>query len=283
MFCAKCGKQIPDSSTFCNFCGAQQEINVNWQPEPAAPAPQPVAPAPEPAAPAPQPVAPAPQPAAPAPQPAAPAPEVKPEPVPQNKKETKSITGTILLIIVIFIVCGIIGKLVIAPSMTPDDNENGGTNNSTPSGSNVSSGSYTDIFRGTNIVHFQDFFGMNVKQFAMKEAKGTIICKDFGYSGDTIKKIVETMYVPLAGHTSAEISEMESYARAQFAAYDALSCCTVTYNKSTNYFTATLTFNNVDQPANYTALYNAKYFNANSPVSMSATEKDLLSKGYAKK
>ena len=26
MFCNKCGKQIPDNSTFCNYCGKKLEI-----------------------------------------------------------------------------------------------------------------------------------------------------------------------------------------------------------------------------------------------------------------
>lgn len=26
MFCNKCGRQLPDGSVFCNFCGAQQGV-----------------------------------------------------------------------------------------------------------------------------------------------------------------------------------------------------------------------------------------------------------------
>lgn len=29
MFCNKCGKEVPDNSSFCNFCGAKIDININ--------------------------------------------------------------------------------------------------------------------------------------------------------------------------------------------------------------------------------------------------------------
>lgn len=29
MFCANCGKEIPDYAKFCNYCGARQEINTS--------------------------------------------------------------------------------------------------------------------------------------------------------------------------------------------------------------------------------------------------------------
>ena len=34
MFCSQCGKQIPDGSRFCNFCGAHQPVN-DPNPDPA--------------------------------------------------------------------------------------------------------------------------------------------------------------------------------------------------------------------------------------------------------
>ena len=72
MFCNKCGRQLPDGSVFCNFCGAQQGVVPQAQPQagyapqpsgmPGAPMGQPVGPAYNPNAPA-QAAAPPPMPA----------------------------------------------------------------------------------------------------------------------------------------------------------------------------------------------------------------------------
>ena len=37
MFCQKCGKQIPDGATFCNFCGGQQGVVAQAPPAPGYP------------------------------------------------------------------------------------------------------------------------------------------------------------------------------------------------------------------------------------------------------
>ncbi|MEK6987346.1 MAG: zinc ribbon domain-containing protein, partial [Candidatus Thermoplasmatota archaeon] len=43
LFCNKCGRQLPDGSVFCNFCGAQQGV-IPQAPAPAAPGYPPQAP-----------------------------------------------------------------------------------------------------------------------------------------------------------------------------------------------------------------------------------------------
>lgn len=34
MICKKCGKEIPDNSKFCNFCGSEQDIQIDKKEEP---------------------------------------------------------------------------------------------------------------------------------------------------------------------------------------------------------------------------------------------------------
>lgn len=70
--------------------------------------------------------------------------------------------------------------------------------------------------------------------------------------------------------------------KTQFATVDALNCCTVTYKMSTNYFTITCTYSDVDKAENYSELYNAQILQTNTFISMSATETSLLSQGFVK-
>ena len=91
------------------------------------------------------------------------------------------------------------------------------------------------------------------------------------------------MYIPVSEYTDTQKTELENTMKTQFATVDALNCCTVTYKMSTNYFTITCTYSDVDQAANYGELYNAGILQTNTFISMSATESALLSQGFVKK
>ncbi len=151
------------------------------------------------------------------------------------------------------------------------------------SSADSSNPAYDAIFDDTYIVHFQTFFNMDMKSFAFKQNDGTICCADYGYEDDVVKQWVETLYIPVSNYTDMEKAELENTMKAQFAAVEALNCCTVTYRMSTNYYTITCTYSNVDQAENYKELFELQILQENTWISMSATESTLLSQGFVKK
>ena len=258
MFCSNCGKQIPDNTKFCNYCGAQQQIVENAEPAPKTTVVQP---------------------------------EIAEAPTQQNQKAPKK-KATIFIILAVVLGAFIIGKFAIAPSMVSDSDKNTGnqgtqsqqtSSNNNSFTADADNPAYEAIFDDTYIVHFQTFFDMETKNFAMKKDDGMICCADYGYKDDVVKQWVETVYIPVFEYTDAQKAEVENAFKVQFASIDALNCCTVTYKMSTNYFTRTCTYSNVDQASNYAELYNAGILQANTFISMSATESSLLSQGFVKK
>ena len=252
MFCSNCRNQLPDGAKFCNNCGAQQP-SANTVPTQQASA------------------------------------NAVPTPAAATKKPEASAKKkpNILLILAVALCAFLVGKFIIAPSMVSDSGNQ--SSQSQQAGSNNGSAvqadnpAYDAIFDDTYIVHFQMFLGMETNSFAMKQADGMIACADYGYKNDVVKEWVETVYVPVSGLSDAEKVSLESSMRTQFASLDALSCCTVKYNMSLNYLTVTCTYTNVDQAANYGELYKAGILQANTHISMSATETALLSQGFIKK
>lgn len=258
MFCSNCGKQIPDNTKFCNHCGTQQQIVENTESAPKTTENQ---------------------------QTVADTPTQKPKKVPKKK-------ANIFIVLAVMLCTFLIGKFVIAPSMiskTDDDTGNQGSQSQQTTenngGSSVDSANpaYDAIFDDTYIVHFQTFFNMETSNFVSKLEDRIILCADYGFKDDVVKQWVETMYIPISECTDSQKSELETTMKSQFATVDALNCCTVTYNMSTNYFTITCTYSDVDKAENYVELYNAQILQTNTFISMSATESTLLGQGFVKK
>lgn len=260
MFCSNCGQQIPDNTKFCSHCGSQQQIAENTVSAPKVTENQ---------------------------QKTAGTPTQQPQKAPKKK-------ANIIVVLAVVLCAFLLGKFVIAPSMVSDSgkgndtgNQGGQTQQTTGStvGSSVDSANpaYDAIFDDTYIVHFQTFFNMDMQNFAMKKDGGMIACADYGYKDDVVKQWVETVYIPVSEYTDAQKAEMETTMKTQFASIDALNCCVVTYKMSTNYFTITCTYSNVDQAENYAELYNAGVLQTNTFISMSATESSLLGQGFVKK
>ncbi|MBQ8605571.1 MAG: zinc ribbon domain-containing protein [Clostridia bacterium] len=257
MFCSNCGKQIPDNTKFCSYCGAQQQIVRNEESVPKTTVDQS---------------------------------GIADTSTQQTKKAPKK-TATIFIVLAVVLCAFIIGKFVIAPSMVSDSGNKDDTGNQneqsqqTNNSSIVNTGdpAYEAIFDDTYIVHFQTFFNMDMESFALKQNDGTICCADYGYKDDTVKQWVETMYIPVSEYTDTQKTELENTMKTQFATIDALNCCTVTYKMSTNYFTITCTYSDVDKAENYGELYNTQILQTNTFISMSATESSLLGQGFVKK
>ena len=242
MFCSNCGKQLPDNTKFCNACGAKQLTDISV--EAAA----------------------------------------KTAENRQNAGQTSNQPKktSIVLVLIIVLAAFLLGKFVIAPSMTSNSGEDPGKNTQS-SQSQLSNPAYDAVFDGTYIVHFQALFNMEMGSFALKQADGTICCADYGYQNDVVRQWVETMYIPVGEYTDGQKAELESTMKTQFAAVEALNCCTVTYKMGANYLIVTCTYADVDQAENYTELYNAGILQTNTFISMSATEEALLNQGFVKK
>lgn len=266
MFCSNCGKQIPENTKFCNHCGAQQNLvntdNAVTQQQNAST------------------------------QPSMNQSQGTAQQTKANKPPKKK--ANIVIVLAVFLCAFLIGKFAIAPSMTSDSDNNGGTGNqgnqsqqSTQNngGSSVqsSNAAYDAIFDDTYIVHFQSFFNMDMSSFALKQDDGIICCADYGYDDDVVKQWVETMYIPVSEYTDTQKTDLETTMKSQFATIDALNCCSVTYKMSANYFTITCTYSDVDKAENYGELYNAGVMQTNTFISMSATETSLLGQGFVKK
>ena len=260
MFCSNCGKQIPDNTKFCNYCGGQQQIMEDTAAAPKTAENQPNA----------------------------------VDAQPQAEKKAPKKKANIFIILAVVLGAFLLGRFVIAPSMVSDSGKDNNTryqggqtqqtneNNDSPS-LEVNNPAYDAIFDGTYIVHFQSFFNMDMESDAMKKGDGMIACADYGYQDDVVKQWVETVYIPVSEYTDAQKAEIETTMRAQFASIDALNCCAVTYNMGTNYFTVTCTYSDVDKAENYGELYNTQILQTNTFISMSATETNLLAQGFVKK
>jgi len=257
MYCNHCGAQQPDGSKFCSCCGGK----LAWEQSAAQPEFK-----------------------------SHPAQKTQQEPKTEKKKGKRPVWGILLIALAAFL----IGKFAIAPSMGSDsdnDNHSGSQNAQSQQGASFDSNAgntaanpaYEAIFNDAYIVHFQTFFNMEMESFALKQEDGIICCADYGYKDDVVKQWVETIYIPVSEYSDSQKVELESIMKSEFAAVEALSCCTVTYKMSTNYFTITCTYSDVDQAEKYGELYNAGVLQVNTFISMSATEDTLVSQGFVKK
>ena len=251
MFCSNCGNQLPDGTKFCNNCGAQLSASES--------------------------------------------PTAAPNAVQKSPEKAAKKKPNIIVILAVVLCAFILGKFVIAPSMSSDSDKETKPNvpatqtqQQAPAGNdggsaNTTNSAYDAVFEDTYIVHFQAFFNMEMASFASKQDNGIICCSDYGYKDDVVKQWVETMYIPVSGLTEAEKTKAENDLKTQFAALDALACCTVNYKMGTNYLTVTFTYADMDQAANYGELYKAGILQTNTFISMSATESTLLGQGFVKK
>lgn len=257
MYCNHCGAQQPDGSKFCSNCGeklAADQAAAKQQPQSKS------------------------------------APNTQQAAKTEKRKGKLPVWGIALIALAAFI----LGKFVIAPSMVSDpdtDDYSGGQSLSSQqsgsfdsnSGNTSANPAYEAIFNDAYIVHFQTFFNMEMESFALKQEDGIICCADYGYEDDVVKQWVETMYIPVSEYTDTQKTELENTMKTQFATVEALNCCSVTYNMSTNYFTITCTYSDVDKPENYGELYNAGVLPVNTFISMSATGDTLVNQGFVKK
>ena len=250
MYCNHCAAPQPDGSKFCSNCGeklAADQAAAKQQPQSKS------------------------------------APNTQQAAKTEKKKGKLPVWGIALIALAAFL----LGQFVIAPAMSPNSDagdHSGSQSTQSQNGGNTDANpAYEAIFNDTYIVHFQTFFNMEMESFALKQEDGIICCADYGYEDDVVKQWVETMYIPVSEYTDTQKTELENTMKTQFATVEALNCCSVTYKMSTNYFTITCTYSDVDKAENYGDLYNAQILQTNTFISMSATEETLVNQGFVKK
>lgn len=279
MFCSNCGKQLPDNAKFCNFCGAQQEIVKNTS---SAPQTNPIS---KPSSSSQQQTNPISKPSSYSQQQTNPIKQQNSYSQQQTDNEPPKKKSKILYSIIIIVICFIIGSNVgkcISSSFVDDTLSR--AEESSRGTLDIDNPAYDNILNEAGIIRIKPIFiGMDVEQFITKNSDGSIHCIDYGYKNDIVKSWDEVLYIPVSNYTDEQKIALENTQKATFYAYDALNCCVVTYNMGVNYFTISLSFSNVDKEENYKELYDIQLIKEKTKISMSKTEKTLISDGYIKK
>ncbi len=270
--CPKCNKQFNDNDAFCDVCGTNlsaQQNNYQQQPNYANQS----------------------------------QPNYNPQQVnayqptmpnnPPKKKKTGMIIGIVAAVLIVLAIIGAVAEDAFQKEGYGSgtngndtgysiDVDNNSSENSSSEDAEVNS-EYNDILAEAGIVHFKSFFGLDAASFVTKYDNGNIYCADYGYQNDIVKQMFETLYVPVSGLDDAAKAELENNAKTEFAKFEAMSCCTVKYEMTNNYFIVTAEYNNLDKKENYVEMYEVGITEEKVPISMKLTEESVLADGAIKK
>lgn len=175
---------------------------------------------------------------------------------------------------------------------TDTDTYSNGIQNDNETSSNSSSSAvnseYTEIFSSRNIVDgVEGFLMLDSATFAKVDEIGMIDKLEYGYDGDVVKEMVNTIYFPISDYTEAQKNELDTTIKEEFSELENLNCCTMSYNTGNNYYVITVKFTDLDNLDNVQALQEldeiTMYGPSNSLISMKNTEESLLADGYVKK
>ena len=298
MYCQNCGKQIPEGATFCSYCGAKQGTVTQTQTQKTASEPtneqqdafqgaqqneafntQ---------------------------QAAAPNMQQAASSIMQQQKPKKKWISFLIPVLVFFL-CALLGKYVLAPSL--QSNKDSGQDNGKPTlpsldgeevvrpegledetgdgeGSEVNP-EYSELFFGTKVIHLPLLFGMDVESFAKKidENGRNILCVDYGYRGDQVLTLVETIYITGIPADEETIQTLTEGAQSDAEPFEDVACANVTYsyNEDNEYYMLKFEFTDLDQPENCQILYDLGMITDAGAISLSESEKGMLADGYIKR
>ena len=265
MFCSNCGKQIPDGSKFCNFCGGKQVLNTTST------------------------------------SPEADAKQFTSTNSKVNKNTNKNSSGKtdILTKLIIgglvLLVGGFVGKTIIAPSLAGTDNTLSGNRNTIETFTTVEctlpeiqgpymiNPDYNNVLSDAGIVRVAPSYNMDNDNFVRVEKDGKIRFYDFGYRDDMIVNCCETIYYPISGLTESQKTENINIINTNMQFYKNISCCTATSEMGSDYYIIKIEYNDLDNEENRKE-YCEKILNKSVGfISMEESEKDLLENGAIKK
>ncbi len=204
----------------------------------------------------------------------------------------KSSPASIIIVLAVAALGFLLGKLLIAPSLSGDQNGSttpqiatGGTSVTQPSVSNIS---YDSIFSDRYIVVAPPFFmtGQSAS-FAIvdttDDGRELVIKEDYGYEDDIICYFTETYYYSIQGMSDEDVTLLEANFKQAFTSYEAMSCCNVTYTRLNSYYLIQLEYSSINESSALAELYANGITSSTYPLSMEATERSLLADGYIKR
>nr|WP_296010830.1 zinc ribbon domain-containing protein [uncultured Blautia sp.] len=261
MFCSKCGKQIPDGTAFCSFCGARQAVNTqtpNFHQEPQ-------------------------------------------KTVKKKKKVNilvwvLAIAGATL----IGQMAGklLAGSYNKKPTSSSKINQNidknieadiGDAGSSTTATTEVKADNpeYMKIFSDRNIVAMPLLaIGQDVASFAKVEEDGTVDSLEFGYKDDLVSTLKQTRYVDITEVTESQRQSFDAEMKEKFAKYmEELGFLTFDSNIGETYYRVSYELQNLDDAEVLKAAEEKGLIELTGTgglMSMTATESNLLAQGYVK-
>lgn len=287
MFCSNCGKQIPDNTKFCSYCGAQQAAGNNMNSAPnqqrytsgATGNQQPVYTANQP-----------------------------------QRKPPKKKKNNILVVFLVVLVMSGVGTMVgksMAKSYEDDSKSDGivldnnldtkktelpPAQENTPveesTAETEENPEYTKIFADRFIVQMPAMFMTKERaSFAKVTEEGMVESMQIGSSDDVITDMIETIYIDVSTMSDSDKEAMDATLSGKYAEFENMDFLTISTNMGTSYYSFSCKMTNLDEKENLTAAIEAGLISVTTPgstdavdyLSMKSTESALLSGGYIKK
>lgn len=265
MFCINCGKEIAENAKFCSYCGSENNISNKTYVDAT----------------------------------------VVNDAVENSKtvldEKPKKKKTNILIVLLVMLVAGFIGKNVIAPSMLSDSedssyNQNQSENDFTfennygsddvTNSNDTANSSYLEIFNSRYIIDGPTLFiGHTTDCFAMVDEGGNITKLAYGHTDDVIYEMEQTLYLNVENMTETEKNNLIATVKEEMKAFENSSACELTYNETSSYFYVIIRFSALDQKINMQEAEKLMGSTGKSGdyFSMSITEQNLLNAGFVKK
>lgn len=296
MYCSNCGKQIPDNSKFCNFCGAEQIIysQTSFEPNQSVREQRP---------------------------PVSPVPPRQTQAGPQNgnqKKPKNHVGRNILISLAVFVVVAMFSRAFItplflrsvhkdepspAPSTTfalPEISVSPFAFQTEPAQPTAAiTSEYSEIFSSRGIPDEDEPLTydawLTAQSFAQVSSDGIVEKMQFGYDPeeDSVVELFDVLYVPTADLTAEELMALDIEIRDYLSQYEIDNFCTIEYEMYTtyDYYKATVHFSDINNSYNIQRLSDIGLLPATDStsgqpaekISMRETESTLLMNGYVQK
>ncbi|MBR5271931.1 MAG: DUF1307 domain-containing protein [Clostridia bacterium] len=144
---------------------------------------------------------------------------------------------------------------------------------------------FDDIFENGDTDYTPPTFtAQETASYAIVLADGTIEVLEYGYEGDLIKEMRQTIYLYVADLTETQKQEMADSMVAAFEEISKLSYVTVATGSDDEYFIMSIECINLDNPTNIKTLMDLHFIqqSQDTSLSMEATDAALISNGYSK-
>lgn len=204
------------------------------------------------------------------------------------QKTGKKKKPNLLVVLIVVAIFYIIGR-TMGESAVTGPNTGGQTGTISSGESSLARGdsiAYGEVFSSRNIITAPGFFGtLDSAAYVSVDAEDCIDHLQFGYEGDVIAMMMETVYLPVEGMSDADKQTLDEQMLASYG-NTGLDFVTVSSSIGYSYYSMTVTMRDLDELENIQAAVEAGLLTVDgtdSLMSMSATESALLAQGYIKK